>query len=180
MSVAMNLAPRRVTGRLTTAREFGVAVTRKRKRTGASIASTRRPMRNSMSLNTNEDVTIRFSRPDDAAKIARLAQLDSARPPQGQLLMAEVAGELRAALPVDGGAPVADPFHHTLGLVSLLEVRRRQLRRTGVTRTSKRCDRAARAERPSPDRFASREYELPVVRELPSLPGAAVDPAETW
>lgn len=137
-----------------------------------------------MSPNTNEDVTIRFSRPDDAAKIAGLAQLDSARLPQGPLLVAEVAGELRAALPVDGGAAVADPFRHTLGLVSLLEVRRRQIRRTGVTRTSKRRGRAARhaarAERPSPDRFASREYELPVVRELPSLPGSAVDPAETW
>ena len=125
-----------------------------------------------MSLNTNEHVTIRFSRPDDAAKIARLAQLDSARPPQGRLLVAEVAGELRAALPVDGGAAVADPFHHTLGLVSLLEVRRRQIYRVGVTRTSKRRGRVARhdvqAERLLPERIASREYALPVVRELPS------------
>jgi len=57
-----------------------------------------------MTQNTNEHVTIRFARPDDATRIARLARLDSARPPQGRLLVAEVAGELRAALPLDGGA----------------------------------------------------------------------------
>ena len=99
-----------------------------------------------MSSNTDEHVTIRFSRPDDAANIARLAQLDSARPPQGQLLVAEVAGELRAALPLDGGAAVADPFHHTLDLVSLLEVRRQHVLRAGVVRTSERRGRVARPD----------------------------------
>ena len=136
-----------------------------------------------MSLNTHEDVTIRFSRPDDAAKIARLAQLDSARPPQGQLLVAEVAGELRAALPLDGGAAVADPFHHTLGLVSLLEVRRQHVLRVGPARTSKRRGRAARhdAHPARSDRSApiSREYELPVVRELASRTGAAPASAQS-
>ena len=48
--------------------------------------------------------------------------------------MAEVAGELRAALPLDGGAAVADPFRHTLDLVSLLKVRRRQICRTKAVR----------------------------------------------
>ncbi len=95
-----------------------------------------------MSLNTNESVTIRLSRPDDAAKIARLAQLDSARPPRGPLLLAEVAGGLRAALPVDGGAALADPFRHTLDLVSLLEVRRQHVIRVGVVRTRSRASRS--------------------------------------
>ena len=88
----------------------------------------------SLSTKNDEHVTIRFSRPDDAAEIAKLAQLDSARPPQGRLLVAEVAGELRAVLPLDGGAAVADPFRHTLDLVSLLEVRRRQAGRTEAVR----------------------------------------------
>ena len=89
-----------------------------------------------MNLDTNSDqhVTIRFSRPDDAAAIAKLAQLDSARLPQGRLLVAEVAGELHAALPVDGGPAIADPFRHTRDLVSLLEVRRSQTRRTRTVR----------------------------------------------
>ncbi len=98
-----------------------------------------------MSSNTDEPVTIRFSRPDDATKVARLTQLDSARSPQGQLLVAEVAGELRAALPLDGGAVVADPFHHTLDLVSLLEARRRHVLLTGVMRTVERRGRAFRS-----------------------------------
>jgi hypothetical protein len=67
-----------------------------------------------MSLNINQHVTIRFSGPHDAAKIERLAQLDGARPPRLRLLVAEIAGEPRAALPIDGGAAVADPFRHTL------------------------------------------------------------------
>ncbi len=91
-----------------------------------------------MSLDTTRDehVTIRFSRPDDAADISTLARLDSALPPQGRLLVAEVAGELRAALPIEGGAAVADPFHHTLDLVSLLKVRRRQICRTKAVRSA--------------------------------------------
>jgi hypothetical protein len=84
---------------------------------------------------TEEHVTIRFSRTGDDAEIAKLAQLDSAPTPQGRLLVAEVAGDLRAALPLDGGRAVADPFRHTQQLVSLLELRRRQTgRRTAVRR----------------------------------------------
>jgi hypothetical protein len=127
-----------VTERLTTTHEIGSGVTRERKRIGAIVASTTRAttQEQGMSLNTKSDehVTIRFSRPDDAAEISKLAQLDSARPPQGRLLVAEVAGELFAALPINGGAAVADPFRHTLDLVSLLEVRRRQIRRTKAAR----------------------------------------------
>jgi hypothetical protein len=98
-------------------------------------------------MNTNDHVMIRFSRADDAAAISRLAQLDSARPPHGRLLVAEVAGELRAALALDGGAAVADPFHHTLEIVSLLELRRGQLqattRRSAMTRAIATDDVAA-------------------------------------
>jgi hypothetical protein len=84
---------------------------------------------------TEEHVTIRFSRTGDDAEIAKLAQLDSAPAPRGRLLVAEVAGELRAALPLDGGRAVADPFRRTQQLVSLLELRRRQTgRRTAVRR----------------------------------------------
>jgi hypothetical protein len=79
-------------------------------------------------------VTIRFARPDDAAAIARLARLDSAHPPQGRLLVAEVAGRLRVALPLDGGPAIADPFESTRDLLGLLEVRRQQTLRPKVVR----------------------------------------------
>jgi len=88
---------------------------------------------------TQEHVTIRFSHAGDDAEIARLAQLDSAPTPQGRLLVAEVAGELWAAVPLDGGRAVADPFRHTQQLVSLLELRRLQTgRRTAVRRWPRR------------------------------------------
>lgn len=61
------------------------------------------------------------SDPDQA--IERLAQLDSARCPSGRVLVAAVGGEPRAALPLEGGRAIADPFHRTAELMSLLELR---------------------------------------------------------
>src|SRR5436305_8485590 len=43
-------------------------------------------------------VTLRFAFPDDAVALTRLATLDSATPPSDPVLLAEVSGELRAAL----------------------------------------------------------------------------------
>jgi hypothetical protein len=68
-----------------------------------------------------DGVTIYQSDPDEA--IERLAQLDSTRRPSGRVLVAAVGGEPRAALPLDGGRAIADPFHRTAELVSLLELR---------------------------------------------------------
>ena len=74
------------------------------------------------------DVTIRVAGPADAGALARLAELDSRPAPAGYVLVAEVDGVLRAAVPVGGGEPVADPFHPTAALTSLLALRARQLR----------------------------------------------------
>ena len=43
------------------------------------------------------------------------------------MLIAEVAGELRAAVPLYGGRAIADPFHPTAELVALLAERTRQI-----------------------------------------------------
>jgi len=77
------------------------------------------------------DVTIRVAGSADDDALERLAALDSQSAPTGYVLVAEVAGELRAALPVAGGEPVADPFHPTAALTSLLALRARQLRAGG-------------------------------------------------
>jgi hypothetical protein len=50
----------------------------------------------------------------------RLASLNTAPVPDGPLLLAEVDGELRAALALADGSAIADPFHPTLGLLELL------------------------------------------------------------
>lgn len=89
---------------------------------------------------TARPVTLRPAQPGDAAKLARLAELDCRRLPDAPLLVAEVGGELLAALPLDGAAdPIADPFRPTAELVELLQLRARSARpprRRGTPRTA--------------------------------------------
>jgi hypothetical protein len=59
------------------------------------------------------DITIRRADARDADSIARLAALDSTRPPSGVVLLAEHRGELWAAISADDGHVAADPFHPT-------------------------------------------------------------------
>jgi hypothetical protein len=59
----------------------------------------------------NDPVTIRASTHHDRTAILRLAALDSWPAPTADSLLALAGTELRAALPLDGGAPLADPFH---------------------------------------------------------------------
>jgi hypothetical protein len=75
-----------------------------------------------------DGVTIRRSRAADHDALVLLAQLDSRVLADGELLVAEVDGELRAALPLGGGPAIADPFRPTAPLVSLLGLRASQLR----------------------------------------------------
>lgn len=65
-------------------------------------------------------ITIRPAGTADRGALARLAQLDSADVPAGEALLGFVDGELRAALPLDGGRPIADPFAPTLAVLELL------------------------------------------------------------
>jgi hypothetical protein len=66
-------------------------------------------------------ITIRHGGPDDEIALIRLAALDSADVPDQPILLAEVCGELLAALSLSDGATVADPFHRTAAIVELLE-----------------------------------------------------------
>jgi ketosteroid isomerase-like protein len=72
-------------------------------------------------------ITIRRGTSEDVASIERLARLVDRRTPSGAVLLAEVDGVLLAALPLDGGAAVVDPFHATGDLVALLSLRAGQL-----------------------------------------------------
>jgi hypothetical protein len=93
-----------------------------------------------------ETVTIRMAVPADAAALGRLAHLDSAPPPAHvPMLVAEVGGELRAALPFDGGPAIADPFQRTAELVEILAKRARQI--APPSRRAARRRRLARAPR---------------------------------
>jgi hypothetical protein len=72
-------------------------------------------------------VTLRWAAAADSEGLRRLAELDSARPLEGAALVAEVDGRLRAALPLDGSEPIADPHHRGAELIELLRVRAAQL-----------------------------------------------------
>ena len=78
-------------------------------------------------------LTLRLAVPADADDLDRLAQLDSRRAPRGVVIVAEVSGELWAAISIDDGHAVADPFRPTGELVALLVERSRQLRRARRT-----------------------------------------------
>jgi hypothetical protein len=73
------------------------------------------------------NLTIRRATAADASAVHRLAALDSAFPPTGELLLAEMGDELWAALSVDTGAAVADPFRPSRDLVELLRFRAERL-----------------------------------------------------
>jgi hypothetical protein len=102
----------------------------------ARLLRLRRP---AIAAPVESNVTIRAAAECDREALRRLAELDSRPVPAGFVLVAEVGDELRAALPVAGGEAVADPFHPTAALTSLLELRARQLR-------------DGRPERPAPAR----------------------------
>ena len=76
-------------------------------------------------------LTIRWATPDDAAPLARLAQLDASRPPRGVVLLAEVGEEheLWAAISLDDGHLIADPFRLSGEVAFDLAQRARRLKR---------------------------------------------------
>lgn len=99
------------------------------------------------SRNSDETLIIRMAVPADTPALRQLAQLDSAPPPEPvPTLVAEVGGELRAALSLDGGPAIANPFERTADLVTMLAagVGRRQ---TPTSRPATRRWRSIRAQR---------------------------------
>ena len=77
---------------------------------------------------TASSLTIRHATATDEADLIRLAALDSSRVPSGELLVAQVEGNLVAALSVDTGAAIADPFEHTASIVDSLRAQARESR----------------------------------------------------
>jgi hypothetical protein len=68
-------------------------------------------------------ITIRRGFGDDEADLLGLAALDSARPLEGDALVAEIAGEPWAAIELASGRVIADPFRASADIVDLLRLR---------------------------------------------------------
>ena len=73
-------------------------------------------------------VAIRRARDTDVPLLHDLAALDSHKPLQGPVLVAVVEGRIWAAIGIDDGHVVADPFLPTAPAVELLALRVTQLR----------------------------------------------------
>ena len=79
---------------------------------------------------SNAAITIRPAYADDESALTRLAALDSTeRPPATPVLLAEVDGEVQAALSLRDGSAIADPFRPTLHILALLRTHAEQTAR---------------------------------------------------
>jgi hypothetical protein len=96
-----------------------------RRAAAAAVRAARRAASSPVAGAPGERVVVRPSRPQDGIVLDRLAALDGARRPAGELLLAEVDGEVLAAVPVEGGRAIADPFRPTADLVEQLHARAR-------------------------------------------------------
>jgi hypothetical protein len=85
-------------------------------------------------------VTLRRACAGDRSAIARLA---GPHPPQGPFIVAEIDGELRAALSLAGGAALIDPLRPASAALELLRARALQLEDAQTPRR-RRLDRLRR------------------------------------
>ncbi len=67
-----------------------------------------------------EAITIRRATQADAGRVRRLAELDSSVVPAGDAVLAEMHGELVAAVSEQDGRAIADPFVPTADVVAVL------------------------------------------------------------
>jgi hypothetical protein len=65
-------------------------------------------------------ITFRQGKQSDAPVLRRLAELDSARPIEGEVFVAEHRGRAIAAVSVADQRVIADPFERTAEVVDLL------------------------------------------------------------
>jgi hypothetical protein len=82
-----------------------------------------------MTTQLNSAITIRrydLAESDQAA-LAKLASLDSRTALEGHVLGAEVEGRLLAAISMETGEVIADPFSRTSEMRAMLKLRRAQL-----------------------------------------------------
>jgi len=118
----------------------------------------------------SERVLIREATAADDEALGRLAGRDSARVPASPLLLAEVAGEVVAAVSMLEASAIADPFRPTAEIVEILRVRaghsREALRGAGRIR---RLGRSPFGVSPRP---AQPRPSSPSAPGLPAIPGS--------
>jgi hypothetical protein len=71
----------------------------------------------------NDSIALRLAGVDEDHVIRRLAELDDTAPLEGRVLLALIEGNAVAALSLEDGRAVADPFVPTAGVLALLRLR---------------------------------------------------------
>jgi hypothetical protein len=115
-------------------------------------------------------VTIRRASPADLPAVSRLAEIDEAPVPSGDLLVAEVAGELWAAASLDLDQGISDPFRPSGELLRALAERAGRRHPPAPEARERRPSRRP----PDPRPWHDGRSHPPVVRARPS---ASADPA---
>ena len=83
-------------------------------------------------MTSSASLTIRRATHADEAALQRLATLDSSKVPGGDLVLAELDQRLVAAVSLDTGVSIADPFEHTAAIVEALRAQSRPQRRPAL------------------------------------------------
>jgi hypothetical protein len=99
------------------------------------------PVRQKVALGAGPEITIRLATAADEQALGELAILDSSGRLQGEVLLAEVEGELLAACSLGDGRTIGNPFRPTRATRALLELRREQI--GGARRAGSRRERAS-------------------------------------
>jgi hypothetical protein len=73
------------------------------------------------------EIRIRLVGDEDRERVGQLAQLETKRPLEGPLLGASVGGRLVAAIAIESGESVADPFLPSADARAMLELRASQV-----------------------------------------------------
>ena len=105
-------------------------------------------------------LVIRPASPADDGPLARLAQLDEAAVPPAPLLVAEVGGELQAAVSLATLEAIANPFRPTAELTALLSQRAVQLGAAAPRRPRRRWELHRGVRAPASGRGTARSPAL--------------------
>jgi hypothetical protein len=106
----------------------------------------RRPVRRRPAVREDSsEIELRLCRVSDHEALAELAALSERALPIGSFVVALVDRRLVAALPIDGGCLLADPFVRTVHLRRLLELRAAQIREPHGQTTLRRLVRRSAA-----------------------------------
>jgi hypothetical protein len=87
---------------------------------GAGRAGRRRRRSNAAAGSPRPAAVVRFAHPDEAGTLRRLAELDDAPELAGEVLVATIDADVVAAVSLDDGRVVANPFVLTSDAVELL------------------------------------------------------------